>query len=642
MIVWCVFGLAAGFGCLHALLPQDGSMDVVKDVIGGTAFVVAVVVGGLMALAFSPLALPFRKLPKGKPRRGILNERYAKSKVTSQDFDVVVIGSGMGGLCCAASLSRFGKKVLVLEQHDVAGGGTHTFVVDGKSDYNFDSGLHYTVPQSGELLQLACGTRDKPVEFDKLGESDGCFDKVVLGDLKDDGLRVKHGQAHLSKLREMFPSERDQKDLDEFLRVANMVNDRAPVWMLSKVFPKWARQLWKKLFLGTFTEYSKRTGEEVTNELVSNPKLAALLCGLWMDAGSPPYRASFMMTAALSVGFPKEGGAYPTGGSEKMATCLIQAIEAAGGKVLVRARVDKILVKKKQGGFDAQGVRLVDGTEVTAPIVVSACGYGNTYTKLLPDEAVPNGYVTRDEKTGVRSLPKQIDNSASWVMANIGIKGNPEELGLGCSNAWIQPCHEENGWNIFDGVREYFEKPLDVKTIPMMITFPSIKDRACKDGQKNRITCQLLALSGKGWFDAWECENGDHPKGGEYETLKKKWEDRLVGALLERHPALEGKIDFVDLSTPLSIKYYLNKPGGGAVGLDVTPNRFADETTEDLLDMQTPVDGLWLTGEDSLLCGQPLAQLSGILTAWRISGLGGSLKFLLGIFRLAFSDALGL
>ena len=76
--------------------------------------------------------MPFRKLPTGKPRRGLLNERYTDEKA-KKGYDVIIIGSGMGGLSCAASLSRFGLTVLVLEQHDVAGGGTHTFHIDGKT-----------------------------------------------------------------------------------------------------------------------------------------------------------------------------------------------------------------------------------------------------------------------------------------------------------------------------------------------------------------------------------------------------------------------------------------------------------------------------------------------------------------------------
>jgi len=622
---------------LFAFIPQGNEVQIIlRQLFSLICFVVLTLVTVVGGLAFSPWSLPFKEL--GKPRRGILNERFTKKKVEETKFDAIVIGSGMGGLSCAASLSRFGRKVLVLEQHDMAGGGTHTFVVDGKKDFTFDSGLHYTVPQSAELLQLACGTRHKPVEFDKLGVEDGCFDKVVLGDPSQDGFRIKHDQKHLDDLRKQFPDAKDQEELSAFLKISSTINAMIPVWILSKVFPSRVRKIWNKLFLsGVWDKYAKRTGEDVTTSLVSNKKLASLLSGLWMDAGTPPSDASFVMTAALSVGFPKEGGAYPTGGSELMASSLIQAIEVDGGKVLVRARVQEIVVENNC----AKGVMMEDGTFIACPLVIGACGYGNLYTKLLPDQVVPSNYVTRNAN-GERSLPPLLTYSMGWVMANIGIRANPEEVGITCTNAWIQNCSEKNGWDLFKGNTDYFKDPLNADTIPMMVTFPSLKDRACVDGKDNRITCQLLALSSHEWFNKWWDDNGKHATDGEYLKLKQKWQDRMVGALVARFPAIKDKIDFVDLSTPLSIMYFLNKPAGGAIGLDVTPQRFADEVTADLLDMKTPVEGVWLTGEDALLCGQPLAQLSGVLTAWRISGLTGSLRFLFGIFRLAISDLLGL
>ncbi|GBG33050.1 All-trans-retinol 13,14-reductase [Hondaea fermentalgiana] len=622
------------------LIQRAGVVPVVGTVVSLLSLVSAAGLLIVAALAFSPLALQFRELPQGKARRGLLHERYSKSKaVEDGPWDAIIIGSGMGGLTCGSTLSRFGKRVLVLEQHDMAGGGTHTFVLQGKTDYNFDSGLHYTVPESAELIQLACGTRNKPIEFDKLGEEDDCFDKVVLGDIKQDGFRVRYGEKHLDTLRKMFPDAKDQREMDEFLALANRVNNLFPVWLLSKALPKWARHQWKQLFLKTFTAYASRTGEDVTKEIVSNPKLAALLNGLWMDAGSPPDESTFMMSAALSVGFPQRGGAYPTGGSELMATKLIQGIEASGGRVLMRARVQEIMLENGR----AVGVRIDNGDEVRAPLVISACGYGNTYSRLLPKDAIPEGYMRKvkgpDGKEQL-ALPETLTNSSSWVMANLGIRVDPKEVGIGCSNVWVHPCSEENNYDLFQGVREYFAKPLDVPTIPMMITFPSVKDRACKAGEKQRLTCQLLALAHSEWFDKWEAEEGKHPAGGEYETLKQKWMDRLLELFLQRYPMLKDKIELSDLSTPLSIKYFLNKPGGGAVGLDVTPPRFSDTHTEDLLDMKSPIDGLWLTGEDTLLCGQPLAQLSGILTTFRIVGLSGSLQFVLWVIKLAISDLL--
>lgn len=88
------------------------------------------------------------------------------TKVPS-DIDYIIIGSGMSGLTCAAVLSRCGYRVVVLEQHDRAGGGTHMYDFQG---FHFDAGLHYTIPWSGPLLGLAAGASAPKVEFKKMGE----------------------------------------------------------------------------------------------------------------------------------------------------------------------------------------------------------------------------------------------------------------------------------------------------------------------------------------------------------------------------------------------------------------------------------------------------------------------------------------
>ena len=67
-----------------------------------------------------------------------------------------------------------------------------------------------------------------------------------------------------------------------------------------------------------------------------------------------------------------------------------------------------------------------------------------------------------------------------------------------------------------------------------------------------------------------------------------------MALLLRFYPQLEGAIELVDVSTPLSIEHYLGAEGGGAVGLDQVPERFTDWSLVERLDARTPVEGLYL------------------------------------------------
>ena len=84
----------------------------------------------------------------------------------------------------------------------------------------------------------------------------------------------------------------------------------------------------------------------------------------------------------------------------------------------------------------------------------------------------------------------------------------------------------------------------------------------------------------------------------------------------------------MDGSTPLSIEHYLGAKEGGAVGLDQAPERFADWRIVERLDARTPIKGLWLTGQDTVTCGQPMVQSAGLITAFRVLGLQQSLQYL--------------
>ena len=214
--------------------------------------------------------------------RGILADRYQVEKLPA-DLDTIVIGSGMGGLTCASVLSRMGQRVLVLEQHYVAGGGSHMFQLKG--GLKFDSGLHYLVPYSGHLLWLATGGREMPLRFERMGEPDGTFDRIALGD--DPPFAIKKDEAHLPDLFARFPEHRD--DIEEYLRVSESVLKRFPLFMMSKAYSRAGSSgsgivsYWGRPGSDTRGAPSRKCSRRLRMSLVWQ----RLLAGQWMDTGGP-------------------------------------------------------------------------------------------------------------------------------------------------------------------------------------------------------------------------------------------------------------------------------------------------------------------------------------------------------------------
>ena len=168
-----------------------------------TAFVLllsAAVLLYLLFLAWPRCSLRCHALAPGAraaPLAGTacLKEGFASRKVPEQ-LDTIVIGSGAAGLTAAALLAKRGQRVLVLEQHDVAGGCTHTFEERG---FEFDVGLHYVGDILGVLLNAVTSG---VIEWAPTGR---LVDEVYFGDDVVPILSPK--AAFLAELRRRFPSE---------------------------------------------------------------------------------------------------------------------------------------------------------------------------------------------------------------------------------------------------------------------------------------------------------------------------------------------------------------------------------------------------------------------------------------------------
>ena len=130
-----------------------------------------------------------------------IGRRYRANRA-AQDYDAIVVGSGMGGLTCAALLSKLGRKVCVLEQHYTAGGFTHSYERNG---YEWDVGVHYigeTHKPHSQMRRLFDVVTDGALKWAPM---DPCYDRIIIGDRRYDLVAGRENFA--AELKKRFPAE---------------------------------------------------------------------------------------------------------------------------------------------------------------------------------------------------------------------------------------------------------------------------------------------------------------------------------------------------------------------------------------------------------------------------------------------------
>ncbi|MEL6674607.1 MAG: NAD(P)/FAD-dependent oxidoreductase [Bacteroidota bacterium] len=516
-------------------------------------------------------------------------QSYKKKPQLAEQYDVIVIGSGMGGLTLAALLTKAGKKVLVLERHYTAGGFTHIFKRKG---YEWDVGIHYIGEmhrKHGPLRKMFDYITDGQLTWADMGE---VYDKIVIGDRHYD--LVKGVGNFKEKMIGYFPDE--EEAIETYVDLVFKANRTSRNFYLEKAMPPLLSKLSGNRMRGPFLKYATQTTRQVLESLTQNEELIKVLTGQYGDYGLPPAESSFAMHASL-VKHYFGGGYFPIGGSARLVETIDPVLEAGGSTILISAPVKEIMLEGKK----AVGVRMEDGKEFKAPIVVSGAGIINTYEKLLP-ESLAN-------QLNLKSQLKQINPSAAHLCLYTGFKGDPQSLNLPKTNYWIYPSqgtHEENISAYLQDMEQEF--PL------VYLSFPAAKDPDWTRRYPDRSTVDIITLAPYEEFEKWEGSSWKK-RGEDYDTFKEKLSQRLLETLFQHLPHLRERLDYYELSTPLTTRHFVNYDKGEIYGLDHSPSRFSHK----FLRPQTPIKNLWLTGQDVVTAGIGGALFSGLLTASAIT-----------------------
>lgn len=499
----------------------------------------------------------------------------------TQSFDVIVIGSGMGGMTTAAALSRLDHKVLLLEQAQTIGGLTHSFSRNG---FSWDVGLHYCGSFghdqfAGRILDwLSDGT----IEFRSVGT---VYDVLHFPDSFDIPV-ARPAEAYKMELKDRFPDS--AAEIDAYFEALLSAEEAGQMVGGERAMPdpfRAAHAWWNRRKI---ERWCGRTTSEVLAEFITDPRLAAVLSAQWGDYGGKPGEASFAVHATI-MGHYLDGAAYPVGGAAAIAKGLVPVIEAAGGSARAGTPVSEILIEDGK----AVGVRTGSGEEFRAPAIVSAIGARETVKRLLPEDVRQQDWA-REIST--------FEPSVCHFEVFLGFEGDIAEHGATRANHWF---HES--WETKDGV---WSAAKDAPIPMAFASFPSLKDPAHDPGPSNRHTGQIMVLAD--WSSVAEfADGGARERPSEWAAFKEGIEARLMAYYAEKFPLLAPLVVYHELGTPLATASFTGHDKGGFYGAEATPRRMLS----DALDAATPVPGLFLSGQDVVTPGIAGAFAGGLFGA---------------------------
>lgn len=489
-------------------------------------------------------------------------------------FDVVVIGSGIGGLVCGSILAKEGKRVCVLEKNKQIGGSLQTFSRDKTL---FDSGVHYVggLDKGQNLYQIFTylGIMDQ-LKLQRMDEDS--FDRIIIGGDDKEYRQAQGYENFVQQLLKDFPGEEEaiRTYCDKMREVCN----KFPLYNLR------ANGLYEEK-----AEVLQIDTKAYIESITDNKKLQAVLIGNNALYVGIPDETPFYVHALVINSYIESAWKCVDGGSQ-IAKLLARTIRSAGGEVVRYCEVTTL--------FEADGkvqyAETVDGDRFYADLFISNVHPAKTL------EMTGSDLIKRAYRKRLGNLP----HTASSFLIHAVFKKN-------CFPYYKHNYyyHKEGAvWNM----TQYSEDnwPLGYAM------FFSTSSKPTGHAEAVTIFAYMHYSEVEPWQDTFNTVSKEQDRGKTYEAFKKYKAEILLDCVAERFPGFKDCIQSYTTSTPLSFRDYIGNYDGSLYGIA----KDYKDPLKTFISPRTKISNLFLTGQNINLHGVLGCTISGLLTCITILG----------------------
>ncbi|MBO7478777.1 MAG: NAD(P)/FAD-dependent oxidoreductase [Salinivirgaceae bacterium] len=477
------------------------------------------------------------------------------------EYDIIIIGSGLGGLECGAILSKEGYNVCVLEKNENFGGCFQTY---NRRGHRLDTGIHYVGSlDDGQIMNQYfryLGIMDK-LKLRKLDEE--AFDQIHYHG-KVYNFAMGH-ERFIDTLARQFPAERDnlRRYVEQLKEVGNLIS---------------VDNLRQGVIATEGMRYFCTSAANLICQTISNPDLQEVLAGSALLYGGIRNLSTFYGHAMINNSYIESAYRF-VDGTMQVSTELINVIRSNGGTVLNNADVTRIVADDT----GAKGV-MVNGEEfIGARNIISNVHPQRTLELLDKSRLIKNAYITR-----INSLPN------TYGIFSIYLIAKPKSLKYNNFNIYL---HGNNSvW--------YDRQNYPGHTTNCMISMQA----HTTDSEWAEVVTILTPM----YFDeVAEWADTRPEQRGERYRLFKEAKTRQVFDFIRQHGIdLEPYADAIFTTSPLSYRDYTATPEGSAYGIikDYKCPQVGFVST------RTKLGNLYLTGQNLNVHGALGVTLTAIIT----------------------------